>query len=116
MDCGFSQKIVRLGYQLNLLFVVFHDFVVHDGEFNTCLLKHLDGVDVGMVSFLADHPFNARVYYHHGAGAAGRHLAKEGSAFEGDAKSGCLKDGVLFSMECADAVLGDFAIAVGDFA
>lgn len=60
-----------------------------------------------MVAFLADHPFDAGVDYHHGACAAGRHLAEYRGAFEWYAEACGLQYGVLLGVECAYAVLAD---------
>lgn len=98
------------------MLVVFDDFTVHDAELNASLLKHLNRVGVGVVTFLADNPFDARVDYHHGACAARRHFTEQGGAFKGDSEPGGLEDGVLFGVEGSYAVLADFTVAVGDLA
>jgi len=61
---------------------------------------------------LANNPLNAAIDDEHGAGAAGRHAAIQGAAFERDAQSGSLADGVLLGMDGSHAVVGYMAVGM----
>jgi hypothetical protein len=99
-----------------LLAFVFFEFVVNNDKLYACLPKHLDGVLVGVVAFLADNPFDACVDYHHGAGSTRRHFAVKRGALQWYAETRRLDDGVLFRVQGADAVLADFVVSSDDFA
>ncbi len=68
-----------------------------------------------MVFGFTDYAFDATVYQHHGAGAAGGHTTVERGAVYGDTEFGSLADSVLFSVDGAHAVVGDVAVFVYEF-
>jgi hypothetical protein len=68
-----------------------------------------------MIAFLADYTDNSAVYYEHCTGSARRHAAVKCCARNGNAAFGCLADGVLFGVDCADAVRCDIAVIVQHF-
>jgi hypothetical protein len=103
---------IRFVFEYDLLFIVFHNFIVHYTELDSCLFKHLNGICIGVVAFFAHNPFDARVNYHHGAGAAWRHFTEQRSAFQGYSKPCGLEDCILLGMKRANTVHAYFAITV----
>jgi hypothetical protein len=88
-----------------LLVVVCCYFVAHNSQFYACQLEHLYCVLVGVVVFFADHPFDARVDYHHGAGSAWRHFAVKRGTIQWDTEFCGLNNRVLFRVKGSYTVL-----------
>jgi hypothetical protein len=94
----------------SLLYIVLFKFIVDYNQVKSSLRKHPESVLVGVVTFLADNPFDACVYYHHCTGSARCHLTVQSCALQGDAKPCSLDDSVLFRVKCPHAMLADFVV------
>jgi len=102
-------------YLLPFLVLVIQHVFINKIELHPGQAEHLFRFSSGVVTVLANHPFDAAVDDEHGTGAAGGHTAVKGPAIQSHTAPGRLADGVLLGMDGAHAMLRNGSIVMDHF-
>src|SRR5574344_473481 len=95
-----------------LLVLVLLHFVMEKFQLFSCLTEKFLALGTGVVLALANHTLNTAINDEHGTSATRRHTAIERGAIECYTSAGGLTNGILFSMNRADAMGGYGAVGI----